>query len=72
MSTFNLLIILFFMLLFGVRLFMYCVNIEMPRVSEMITLAVMLMLPKESGLRQQVAELAGKATAGIRAMMLNR
>ena len=31
-------------------------------------LAVMLMLPKESGLRQQVAELAGKATAGIRAM----
>lgn len=47
MSTFNLLIILFFMLLFGVRLFMYCVNIEMPRVSEMITLAVMLMLLSE-------------------------
>ena len=31
-------------------------------------LAVVLMLPKESGIRQQVASLAEKATAGIRAM----
>lgn len=47
MSTFNLLIILLFILLFGARLFMYCVNIEMPRVSEVITLVMMLMLIAE-------------------------
>lgn len=47
MSTFNLLIILLFILLFGARLFMYCVNIEMPRVSEIMTLGLMLMLVSE-------------------------
>lgn len=47
MSTFNLLIILLFILLFGARLFMYCVNIEMKRVSEIITLILMLMVISE-------------------------
>lgn len=47
MSTFNLLIIMLFILLFGARLFMYCVNIEMPRVSEIMTLTLMLMLLSE-------------------------
>ena len=47
MSTFNLLIILLFILLFGARLFMYCVNIEMPRISAIITLLIMLMLTAE-------------------------
>ena len=47
MSTFNLLIILLFILLFGARLFMYCVNIDMPLVSEIITLVMMLMLLSE-------------------------
>ena len=47
MSTFNLLIILLFILLFGARLFMYCVNIEMPRVSGTVTLVMMLMLLSE-------------------------
>ena len=47
MSTFNLLIILLFILLFGARLFMYCVNIEMPRISAIITLMMMLMLLSE-------------------------
>lgn len=47
MSTFNLFIILLFILLFGARLFMYCVNIEMPRVSEIITLVMMIMLTFE-------------------------
>ena len=47
MSTFNLLIILLFIMLFGARLFMYCVNIEMPRVSEIMTLGLMLMLVSE-------------------------
>ena len=47
MSTFNLLIILLFILLFGARLFMYCVNIEMPRCSEIITLILLLMLISE-------------------------
>ena len=47
MSTFNLLIILLFILLFGARLFMYCVNIEMSLVSEIITLVLMLMLLSE-------------------------
>ena len=48
MSTFNLLIILLFILLFGARLFMYCVNIEMPHISEFITLLLMLMLISEA------------------------
>lgn len=47
MSTFNLLIILLFILFFGVQLFMYCVNIELPVISCIITLAVMLMLTIE-------------------------
>ena len=47
MSTFNLLIILLFILLFGVRLFMYCVNIEMPSISAIITLIMLLMLLSE-------------------------
>jgi len=47
MSTFNLLIILFMILLFGIRLFMYCVDIEMPVISNIITLAIMLMLMSE-------------------------
>ena len=47
MSTFNLLIILLFILLFGARLFMYCVDMEMPRISALITLLLMLMLLSE-------------------------
>ncbi|MBQ9901122.1 MAG: hypothetical protein IJM51_01860 [Clostridia bacterium] len=47
MSTFNLLIILLFILLFGARLFMYCVNMEMPRISALITLLILLMLLSE-------------------------
>jgi hypothetical protein len=47
MSTFNLLIILFLILLFGIRLFMYCVDIELPMVSEIITLILFLMLIAE-------------------------
>ena len=44
MSTFNLLIILLLILLFGIRFFMYCVDIEMPRISGIITLVILLML----------------------------
>ncbi len=47
MSTFNLLILLLFLLLFGARLFMYCVNIDMPRISGIMTLLLMLMLLSE-------------------------
>lgn len=63
MSTFNLLIILLFIMLFGARLFMYCVNIEMPFISEMMTLAIMLMVAAE--LILAVFELPGAIIDGI-------
>ena len=47
MSTFNLLIILLLRLLFGIRFFMYCFDIEMPRISGIITLVILLMLLSE-------------------------
>ena len=47
MSTFNLLVILFLILLFGIRLFMYCVDIDLPKVSAIITLVLILMLVSE-------------------------
>lgn len=47
MSTFNLLVILLFILLFGAAIFIYCVNIEWPVVSCGITLTILLLLIME-------------------------
>ncbi len=47
MSTFSLLLLLLFLLVFGIRIFMYCVNIDMPRVSDIMTLLLLLMILAE-------------------------
>ena len=47
MSTFSLLLLLLFLLVFGIRIFMYCVNIYMPKVSDIMTLVLLLMIVTE-------------------------
>lgn len=44
MSTFSLLLMLLFLILFGIQFFMYFVNIEMPRFSGFLTLLLILMV----------------------------
>lgn len=47
MSTFSLLLMLLFLIVFGIQFFMYFVNIEMPRFSGFLTLLLLLMLVME-------------------------
>ena len=47
MSTFGILLMLLFILIFGVQIFLYCVDIDMPRLSEFMTLALYLILTAE-------------------------
>ena len=47
MSTFSLLLMLLFLIVFGVQFFMYFVNMEMPRFSRFLTLLLILMLIAE-------------------------
>lgn len=47
MSTFSLLLMLLFLIIFGIRIFMYCVDIEMPMLSALMTLFLLLMILAE-------------------------
>lgn len=47
MSTFSLLLLLLFLVIFGLRIFMYCVNMDMPRLSGFLTLMLLLLILAE-------------------------
>ena len=47
LSTFSLLLLLLFLIVFGWQFFMYCVNMEMPRLSRFLTLLLILMAVSE-------------------------
>ncbi len=47
MSTFGVLLMLLFIIIFGVQIFLYCVDIDMPRLSGCMTLALYLILISE-------------------------
>lgn len=47
MSTFGILLMLLFIIIFGVQIFLYCVDIDMPRLSSAMTLIMYLMLITE-------------------------
>ncbi len=47
MSTFGILVMLIFMLIFGVQIFLYCIDVDMPRLSGLMTLTLYLLLIAE-------------------------
>ncbi len=47
MSTFGILLMILFIIIFGVQIFLYCVDIDMPRLSGFMTLALYLILVAE-------------------------
>ena len=47
MSTFSLMLMLLFLIVFGIQFFMYFVDMEMPRFSKFLTLLLILMLTAE-------------------------
>jgi hypothetical protein len=47
MSTFSLLLLLLFLIIFGVQIFLYCVNLNKPKLSGFMTLLLILMLIAE-------------------------
>lgn len=63
MSTFGVLLMLLFIIIFGVQIFLYCVDIDMPRLSECMTLALYLILTAE--LIMAIFELPAKLIDGI-------
>lgn len=47
MSTFSILLLLLFLIIFGVQIFLYCVEIDLPRISKFMTLMLFLILISE-------------------------
>lgn len=63
MSTFGVLLMLLFIIIFGVQIFLYCVDIDMPRLSGCMTLALYLILIAE--LLMTIFELPATLIDGI-------